>query len=144
MSTVNATKNSVAEDMIRVAHMYNNILYKKNYYRHGYYKMEDVNQHFTSFANACRLLQIVNPEDPWDINAVLEDIRFVIKDQKDISVEIYRNNGIYTVESLYKRYGKFSDLIRLAHGPKLTNEKVYPFYKVKSDGRNIALKWLKQ
>lgn len=143
MSETTVTKSYVAADLIRVARMYNNILYKKHYYRHGHCKMEDVNKYYTSFENACRILKIINPEDPWDIDAVLEDIRFVLKDQKDINVEIYRNNGIYTINALYRRYGKFNDLIRLAYGPRLTNKKFYPLHKVKSEGRNVVLKWIR-
>ena len=133
-------KQHVATDLLRVANMYNNILYPKNYYRHGNYKENDIQMSFGNFNNACRSLQIVNPYDPYDLAAVLKDIRFVIQDQKQISEEIYREYGLYNVDALIRKYGPFHNLIQMLKQEKPIPT-VYPVYSRKRFGINKRLVW---
>ena len=144
-------KQTIAQDMLNVASRCNNILYKSMYLKHGHYKECDINQHFTSFENACRELNIVCPEDPHDLNAVLDDIRYVLNDQKAISPTIYEENGIYTVESLKNKYGDIEYLITLVTGSKKTEKPkknklsyMYPIRPRKSMGKHVMLRWIRR
>lgn len=147
-----AEKQRVAADILQIAHRYNNVLYKKNYFKYGAFKKDDVNQHFGSFNKACRALKIVNPEDPYDLTAVLNDIRFVLNDRKEISLKIYREYGIYTIESLQRKYGNFNDLMIMACGrQRQLKEKtepvprpIYSHYPVIQRGQHIMLRWRKK
>ena len=109
-------KTHVANDILKVARMYNNVLYKKNYFAYGIYSEEEVKQYFGSFEEACRELKIVNPEDPYDLDAVIEDIQVVLQQEKKISPQIYKDYGIYTVNELQRRYGSLDRLILIATG----------------------------
>ncbi len=148
-------KQQIGIDMLRVAHMYNNILYQKHYRKHGHYLLNDVKTWFGSFNKACRELQIVNPDDPWDLQAVLKDIMYVAATYHDISINTYREFGIYQVDALQKRYGKFGDLVILAGAHKKPQEHIpqkqkkkepacmYPIYPRKHHGKHVALAWNK-
>lgn len=133
-------KQYVATDLLRIASMYNNILYPKHYYRLGQYKENDIKMSFGSFNSACRSLQIINPYDPYDLSAVLKDILIVEKEQGKIDKETYADYGIYDIKVLSRTYGNFDELIKKAKG-KSTRQNIYPIYPIKHCGRHRQLVW---
>ena len=132
-------KQLVAADLLQVAAMYNNILYFENYVKYGNYSRKDIEACFESFSKACRVLKIIDPRDPHDLSAVLNDIRFVRNQQKQISRQIYENFGIYTMPELLKKYGKFESLMAMLDEKSRPSGRYYPVYPVIRDGRHIML-----
>lgn len=136
-------KQRIAEDMLKIAHMHNNILYRQTYKKYGIYTEDEINQSFGNYNSACRELKIVNPEDPHDLNAVLNDIRYVFALNKSISKQVYEEYGIYSVPALENQYRSFESLIISAIGKPTKPAKPayrYPVYTIKAMGQNVLIR----
>lgn len=137
-------KQRIAEDILRVASRYsNNVLYPENYWKFGHFTEKDIKRQFHSLKLAFRELHIVNPYDPYDLDAVLNDMKELLKEHKTLSRTLYEEYGIYDVDTVELTHGLFNDLMARIIKKKPAPVHHYPKHKILAAGRHALLIWHK-
>jgi hypothetical protein len=133
----NRFKPYIGNDLIVCASRRNNILTAAIYQKEGRYSLEEVEQYYGSFDQACTDLQIINPDNVEDYAMVITDIRNVYDFCRKINAEIYKDNGAYPFDAVDKRYGFQHILIKEGLAPVSS---MYPSYPIRRMGLSVKTK----
>jgi len=95
----------ISTDLLRCAGARNNVLTEAYYKKDGKYSLEEVEQYYGSFSEACTKFHIVNPDNMEDRDMVIANIKSVYEIERKINEDIYRNYGAYDFDAINKRYG---------------------------------------